>query len=174
MFTVGFDATAASASRERCRAPSAARRLLLRVASLCARGLVDHLLLGRARAAALVGEAVDGRIAPSEVTSVSSACTRWNAGLSRRARSPSGRPSRGRGPTLAARDELELDDAFRAEGDGTVPSRSCAALGMKTPCLLSASTTSGLRTTCGKCGDPISSSPSATSTRLTGNFGPRP
>ena len=37
-----------------------------------------------------------------------------------------------------------------------------------------AALTSGRRTTCGKCGEPISSSPSATSTRLTGSFWPAP
>ena len=38
--------------------------------------------------------------------------------------------------------------------------------------LRSAASTSGLKTICGKFGEPISSSPSQTSTRLTGSFWP--
>src|SRR5205809_7921332 len=46
---------------------------------------------------------------------------------------------------------------------------------MKTPVQRrSAAATSGRRTTCAKCGEPISSSPSATSTRFTGGFSPAP
>ena len=58
----------------------------------------------------------------------------------------------------------------------TTPSRPCDALGMKTPVVLAsaACTISGGRTICGKCGEPISSSPSATKTRLTGSFRPAP
>ena len=55
----------------------------------------------------------------------------------------------------------------------TPPSRSCPASGMKTPThVLSAAMTSGFSTTSPKCGEPISSSPSQTSTRLTGSFLP--
>src|SRR5437016_6061904 len=57
----------------------------------------------------------------------------------------------------------------------TSPSRPCEALGIKMPMqFFSAASTSGRRTTCGKCGEPISSSPSATKTRLTGSFLPAP
>src|SRR5881397_1066913 len=57
----------------------------------------------------------------------------------------------------------------------TMPSRSCDAAGMKTPAVLrSAASTSGRCTSCPMCGEPISSSPSATMTRLTGIFFPAP
>ncbi len=57
----------------------------------------------------------------------------------------------------------------------TTPSGPCAALGMKSPeHFPSALTTSGCRTISGKCGEPISSSPSATSTRFTGGLRPAP
>ena len=57
----------------------------------------------------------------------------------------------------------------------TLPSHSCAASGMNTPTLFdSALLTSGASTICGKFGEPISSSPSATSTRLTGILRPAP
>ena len=59
--------------------------------------------------------------------------------------------------------------------DISVPSGSWKADGMNTPIVrFSAARTSGCATTCRKCGDPISSSPSATSTRLTGIFFPAP
>src|SRR2546427_4758831 len=51
----------------------------------------------------------------------------------------------------------------------TCPSSPWAAEGMKMPMeRLSAASTSGCRTIWGKCGEPISSSPSATSTKFTG------
>ena len=57
----------------------------------------------------------------------------------------------------------------------TVPSASWAANGMKTPLQrASALPTSGRFITSPKCGEPISSSPSATSTRFTGSFCPAP
>ena len=57
----------------------------------------------------------------------------------------------------------------------SVPSRPCPAEGMKIPeHLPSACSTSGERTTWAKCGEPISSSPSATSTRFTGSLRPAP
>ena len=57
----------------------------------------------------------------------------------------------------------------------TIPSKSCAAKGMNTPThFLSAASTSGRLTSCGMCGEPISSSPSATITRFTGTFLPAP
>src|SRR5215469_15804697 len=64
---------------------------------------------------------------------------------------------------------------FAPRNIDTPPSRPCEAKGMNTPLhFLSAAATSGLRTTCGKCGEPISSSPSATKTRLMGSFLPAP
>jgi hypothetical protein len=57
----------------------------------------------------------------------------------------------------------------------TLPSRSCAASGMKMPShFASASRTGEASTICAKCGEPISSSPSATSTRFTGSLRPAP
>ena len=54
-----------------------------------------------------------------------------------------------------------------------LPSRPCAANGMNTPSVFaSAAIGAGARTTCRKCGEPISSSPSATSTRFTGSLRP--
>ena len=53
----------------------------------------------------------------------------------------------------------------------TIPSGSCDAAGMNTPTQRrSAASTSGLWTICPMCGEPISSSPSATITRFTGSF----
>ena len=57
----------------------------------------------------------------------------------------------------------------------TTPLESCDADGMKMPVHLdNACATSARRTICAKCGEPISSSPSATRTRLTGGFTPAP
>src|SRR5713101_7237643 len=57
----------------------------------------------------------------------------------------------------------------------TAPSSPCDAEGTKIPTQRpSAAWTSGRCTTCGKCGEPISSSPSATHTRFTGSFRPAP
>src|SRR5437899_8581775 len=57
----------------------------------------------------------------------------------------------------------------------TRPSDPCAADGMKIPSVrLRADCTSGRRTIWGKWGDPISSSPSATSTKLSGGLRPAP
>jgi len=53
----------------------------------------------------------------------------------------------------------------------TSPSGSCEALGMKIPIALdSAAAMSARRVTSPKCGEPISSSPSATRTMFTGSF----
>ena len=113
---------------------------------------------GRRRACAF-SAAVGGRAAsakpsmagsPSAVTSVASACTRWKAGLSSRARLlectslPGPRPhfsplatSSSSTTPLAPRDTV------------TLPSGSCAAQGMKTPLQReSAALTSGRRTIC--------------------------
>src|SRR5207244_3464471 len=57
----------------------------------------------------------------------------------------------------------------------TLPSGSCHAAGITTPTVfLSAAMTSGFVTTCLKCGEPISSSPSTTRTMFTGTFLPAP
>src|SRR5690349_18106985 len=57
----------------------------------------------------------------------------------------------------------------------TRPSDACAAAGMKIPIVRrNAASTSGRCTIWGKCGEPISSSPSATSTKLSGGLRPAP
>src|SRR5207249_11380497 len=104
---------------------------------------------------------------PSGETSEASASTRCQARLSCRAlllecsslRRP--RPQRSR---------LEVSShsmtPFAPRNIDTTPSRPCEAKGMHTPLhFFNAAATSGLPATCGKCGEPISSSPSATKTR---------
>ncbi len=110
--------------------------------------------------------------APSAVTSEASACTRWNGGLSSRARfaectSLDG-PRPQRAPlTTSSSSMTPLAPKLMV----TSPSGSCEALGMKMPIdLARAAAMSGRRTTSPKCGEPISSSPSATRTRFTGSF----
>ena len=107
---------------------------------------------------------------PSSDTSVSSALTRRHAGLS----------------TIAFSDECTSFDGPRPQAlpsatssssttplaprlTVTAPSASCSPIGMKTPMLFfSAAWMSGRSTSLPMLGEPISSSPSATSTRLTG------
>ena len=76
---------------------------------------------------------------------------------------PISRRSRSAGPRSRPGAEAELDRAGAAlAGGGDEDARS----------LLGAARTSGVASACGKLGDPISSSPSATRTRLTGSLTP--
>ena len=128
--------------------------------------------IGRARSAK---PSIAG-VFPSGPTSVWRACTRCQAGLSTRALLLEWMSLVGPRPH---RSPLEVSShsmtPLAPRLTVTTPSGPCAAEGMKMPeHRARAAATSGERTICGKCGEPISSSPSATSTRLTGSFTPAP
>ncbi len=128
--------------------------------------------IGRARSAK---PSIAG-VFPSGPTSVCRAWTRCQAGLSTRAlllewMSFAGPRPQSSPLEVSSHSTMPLAPRLTV----TTPSGPCAADGMKTPAQrASAFATSGWRTTCEKCGEPISSSPSATSTRLTGSFTPAP
>src|SRR5206468_1615982 len=98
---------------------------------------------------------------PSGETSEASASTRCQAGLSSRALLLECTSLRGPRPQ---RSPLEVSShsmtPFAPRNIDTSPSRPCEAKGMNTPLhFFNAAATSGLPATCGKCGEPISSSP---------------
>ena len=107
----------------------------------------DRALGRRGRADGLGEASIAG--SPSALTSVASACTRWNAGLSSRARLLEWTSFFGPRPHFSPLDTSSSSTTPLAPSDTvTVPSGSCDAAGMKTPVQrLSAALTSGRRTT---------------------------
>ena len=180
MFTVGRDCSSSSASLPaRRRAPSARRRAASWPSARRGGAAASAIIAFSARGerARLVGEAVDGRIVAvggdqrgERLHQVPRRAVhaRLVAGVDvlARAAAPASRRSR---PARAR------PRPWRRASSCTLPSRSCAAARHEDArrMRLSAASTSGRRTICGKCGEPISSSPSATSTRLTGSFARR-
>jgi hypothetical protein len=128
--------------------------------------------IGRARSAS---PSIAG-VLPSAETSVASAWTRCQAGLSTRALLLEWMSFFGPRPQSSPLEVSSHSMTPLAPSETvTAPSSPWEALGMKTPLHFeSACATSGRRTICGKWGEPISSSPSATKTRFTGSFRPAP
>ena len=151
-----------------------AHLLLGELLALALRRLANQrLLVGRERPH-LVGEAVDRRVVPSGPPASPAPAPGATPGLSTRASLLECRSCFGPRPHVSPLETSSSSiNALGAEVDGHGAVEYCMRQGMKTPAhLLSAASTSGRRTTCGKCGEPISSSPSATKTRFTGSFRP--
>ena len=164
----------------RRRAPSAPRRCCFIGDFFVqpARGFRDHFLSPRGERARLVGKAVDRRShcrrprpvcsapSPDAMPGCRAALCCWSGY----------RLSRAASPLFAAGNQFEFDHALGAEvmRDFAVEvlrserHEDCHGI------FFSAASTSGRRTICGKCGEPISSSPSATKTKLTGSLRPAP
>ena len=137
MFTVGVKTKRSSDARQgRSCAQRSAESMRLAVASLEARGRrVEHARFSAAEAGRAASAKPSMAGSPSAVTSVASACTRWKAGLSRRARLLEWTSFFGpAAPLLAARHQLQLDDALGAERHRHACRRGPAPReGMKTP-----------------------------------------
>ena len=178
MLTVGRDISSSSASRQptsctQWSTPSS----FFAVASSSRRAASPIIVFSAAESgrAFAVKPSMAGSL-PSGETSVASAMTRCHAGLSSRALLLEWTSLRGPRPQ---RSPLETSSSsttpLAPSVTVTSPSSPCEALGMKIPLQrFNAACTSGRRTICGKCGEPISSSPSATNTRFTGSFRPAP
>ena len=138
MFTVGAETSRSSDSRQRQVVDPALRR---RAASSpsprssASRPRRCMRLLGRRDRPRRVGEAVDRRVVPSARDQRGERLHEVEGrAVEPRAVARSGRPCRAAAPLLAARDQLQLDDALGAEGDrdaavGVLRRRD----GMKTP-----------------------------------------
>src|SRR6266540_2713836 len=178
MLTVGRDIRSSSASRQltsctqwstpSCRFVTCSSRLL-------AASAIMAFSAGESGRALSANPSIAGSL-PSEETSVASASTKCHAGLSTRALLLEWMSLRGPRPQRSPLDTSSHSiTPFAPRVMVTRPSDPCAAAGMKIPMVRRrAACTSGRRTIWGKCGDPISSSPSATSTTLSGGFLPGP
>ncbi len=134
-----------------------------------------------ARSAAETGRAASAKPSiagsPSGVTRVARACTRWKAGLSSRARFAECTSFVGPRPQRSPLATSSSSTTPLAPSDTvTVPSASCAGGGHEDAHAVGEGSRSPpVAARSGwKCGEPISSSPSATRTRLTGGFLPAP
>ena len=177
MFTVGVNRKRSSEARQgRSWAQRSAESRRLAVASSRRAAAVSSICFWAAVGGRMPTAKLSIAGSPSALTSVARACTRWNAGLSSRARLLEWTSFFGPRPHFSPLDTSSSSTTPLAPSDTvTVPSGSCDDAGMKTPVQrLKAAITSGRRTTCGKWGEPISSSPSATRIRLTGHFRPAP
>ena len=117
MLTVGVNRNRSSDSRQgRSCAQRSAESAFLAVASESRAAAASSIAFCAAEAGRAASAKPSMAGSPSAVTSVFSACTRWNAGLSRRARLLEWTSFFGpAAPLRAARHELQLDDALGAE-----------------------------------------------------------
>src|SRR5215510_6369904 len=178
MLTVGCETSISSASRQlTSRIQWSTPSCFLVAASLIRPAATAIIFFSASESGrALSAKRSIAGVFPSAETSVLSACTRCHAGLSTRALllewvSRFG-PRPQRSPLATSSSSTT---PFAPRLIVTSPPGSCDGKGMNTPSQrFKAERTSGRLTTCEKCGEPISSSPSATNTRLTGGFLPAP